>query len=154
MRLEVPRSVRSGDDFEAVLTLVPYDQVRDVHVTFALVDRFYQHDANGGIQTRSRRLERQLALLGEPLSGRRSHVLHARFKGPFPSTRHTDVAAEAVASVLGLVGFVVPGLRFTARNLREHGGYFVSASVRVGWLQRTFKRRVIAYYVGADLYVG
>jgi len=106
------------------------------------------------VQTRSRRLERQVALLGEPLSGRHSHVPTALFPGPFPATRHSDVIAEATASLLGLLGLVVPGLGFTARNLRQHGGYYVSATIRVGWLRRTFKRRVIAYYVGADLYVG
>ena len=154
MQLEVPRSVRSGDAFDATLTLVPYDGLPAVHVSFTLVDNFYQHEAGGGVETRSRRLDRQVALLGEPLAGRHSHVLHARFQAPFPATRHTDVVAEATASLLGALGLLVPGLRFTARNLREHGGYFVSATVRVGWLRRTFKRRIIAYYVGADLYVG
>ncbi len=154
MRLEVPDAVQSGETFEATLTLVPYDRIPAAHVTFTLVDRFYQHQDNGGVQTRSRQLERQVALYGEPLSGRRSHVLKALFPAPFPATRHTDVAAEALASLLGLLAFIVPGLGFTARNLREHGGYFVSAKVRVGWLRRTFKRRVFAYHVGSELYVG
>lgn len=154
MRLDVPDTVQSGQTFEATLTLVPYDRVPAAHVTFTLVDRFYQHQDDGGVQARSRRLERQVALFGEPLSGRRSHVLAAQFPAPFPATRHTDIVAEALASLLGVLGFVVPGLGFTARNLREHGGYFVSATVRVGWLRRTFKRRVIAYYVGSELYVG
>ncbi|MEJ2665830.1 MAG: zinc finger Ran-binding domain-containing protein [Deinococcales bacterium] len=153
IRLEVPRSVRSGEDFDATLTLVPYDHVEPVSVGFRLVDNFYQH-VQGSVETRSRSLGHQLALLGEPLSGRHTHVLHARFQAPFPATRHTDVIAEVLASLLGMIAFLVPGLAFTARNLREHGGYFVSASVRVGWLRRTFKRRVIAYYIGADLYVG
>ncbi|MEJ2290083.1 MAG: hypothetical protein P8Y13_09105 [Deinococcales bacterium] len=154
MRLEVPDTVQSGETFQATLTLVPYDRIPAAYVSFALVDRFYQHQANGGVETRSRQLERQVALFGEPLSGRRSHVLEALFPAPFPATRHTDIVAEALASLLGVLAFVVPGLGFTARNLRQHGGYFVSATVRVGWLRRTFKRRVIAYYVGSELYVG
>jgi ribosomal protein L32 len=154
MRLEVPGTAKSGEPFEATLTLVPYDRVAAVHVSFTLVDNFYQHTSDGSIQTRTRRLDRQLAMLGEPLSGRHSHVLKALFAAPFPASRHTDLVAEAVASLLGVLGFVVPGLGFTARNLRQHGGYFVSATVRVGWLRRTFKRRVITYFVGTDLYVG
>jgi len=154
MRLEVPRSVRSGEDFDAALTLVPYDGVPAVRVDFALVDNFYEHGRGNGIETRSRRLDHQVALLGEPLSGRHTHVLHARFQAPFPATRHTDLLAEVLASLLAPLGLLVPGLGLTARNLREHGGYFVRATVRVGWLRRTFKRRVIAFYVGADLFVG
>jgi len=106
------------------------------------------------VQTRSRRLDRQVALVGEPLSGRHTHVLKALFPAPFPSTPHTDVIAEVMASLLGVLGWVVPGLGFTARNLRQHGGYFVSATVRIGLLRRSFKRRVITYFVGTDLYVG
>lgn len=153
-RLEVPRSVRSGDDFDATLTLVPYDSVPVARVEFALVDNFYQHSGRAGVETRSRRLDHQVALAGERLSGRHAHVLHARFDAPFPATRHTDLLAEALASLLGPLGLLVPGLGFAARNLREHGGYFVRVTVRVGLLRRTFKRRVIAYFVGSDLYVG
>lgn len=154
MRLDVPGTVKSGEDFEAVLTLVPYDHLRSATVTFTLVDNFYQHAEGGGVETRTRRLGRQLALLREPLAGRHAHVLHARFVAPFPATRHSDIIAEVLASLFGALGWLVPGLAFTARNLRQHGGYFVSATVRLGWLRRTFKQRVIAYYVGADLYVG
>lgn len=154
-RLEVPDTVKSGEAFEAVLTLVPYRPLRNVHAEFRLVDNFYQHDASGGgVETRSRSLGRVLALLGEPLTGRRAHVLHAGFLAPFPATKHTDIVAEVMASLLAAFGWLVPGLAFTARNLRQHGGYFVSATVRVGWLRRTYKRRVIAYFVGADLFVG
>ena len=154
MRLTVPETARSGEPFEATLTLVPYDRVTPVHVTFTLVDNFYQRASDGSVQTRSRRLDRQVALVGEPLSGRHTHVLKALFPAPFPSTPHTDVIAEVMASLLGVLGWVVPGLGFTARNLRQHGGYFVSATVRIGLLRRTFKRRVITYFVGTDLYVG
>jgi hypothetical protein len=154
VELELPQTVRSGQPFRATLRLVPYDRVASAHVRFALRDNFYARGANGSVETRSRTLERQLALAGEPLSGRRLHEAQALFVGPFPASRHTDIVAEVMASLYGALAFVVPGLGLAARNLREHGGYYVEATVRVGWMRRTIKRRVIAFHLGEDLFVG
>ncbi len=152
--LTVPSTVKSGDTFDASVRLVPYDHLANVRVTIDLVDRFYERGSENSLQTRTRALERQVPLWGESLSGRRQHDLSARFVAPFPATRHTDTLAEVMASVYGLFAWAVPGLGLVARNLREHGGYYVRVTVRVGWLRRTLKRRVIAYYVGADLFMG
>lgn len=159
MKLAVPDTVRSGETFDAVVTLVPYEHLADVRVSIALVDNFYERgarsDGERSIEMRSRALERQVPLWGEGLSGRRQHDLTGRFLAPFPATRHSDIMAEVMASLYGAFAWLVPGLGFAARNLREHGGYFVQATVRVGWLRRTLKRRVIAYFVGGDdLFVG
>jgi hypothetical protein len=154
IKLDVPQTVKSGDTFDAVLRLVPYDHVADVRVAVALVDNFYQREEQGSVQTRTRRLERQVPLWGEGLSGRHQHDLTARFVAPFPATSHSDIIADVMASLFGALAWAVPGLGLAAHNLREHGGYYVQATVRVGLLRRTLKRRVIAYYVGKDLFVG
>ena len=154
MELSVPATVKTGDPFDATLTVVPYDGVPKVTVRFRLVDNFYERSGDTGIETKSNTLDAQVALLGEPLKGRRTTVLAARFLAPFPATRHSDIRADMNAAVLSLVSVVVPAAGWTARNLKEHGGYYVEATIRIGWMRRTLKRRVIAYALGADLLVG
>ncbi len=82
------------------------------------------------------------------------HCLRLTFRAPYPVTQHTSTAAEINADVLSLLSFIVPALRFQANNLREHGGYFVEARVRVGPLSRRFHKRIIAYSMGATIEVG
>jgi len=81
------------------------------------------------------------------MRGRREHVFQASFLAPAPSPAQHDVATELAASMLGGVGFLVPGLGHYARNLREHGGFFVRAVVRVGLWRRVYEQRVVAVMV-------
>lgn len=154
MSLTAPSPVKTGETFDAVLTLVPYDTLNHVTVNIRLVDNFYQRSGDTGVLTRTSTLDRQTLLRDTSLTGRRSRSLSAGFLAPFPTTPHTDVLAEINASVLGLLAWIVPAFAWSAQNLREHGGYFVEANVRVGWLRRTFKRRVIAYSLGDELRMG
>src|SRR5690606_930985 len=93
-------------------------------------------------------------LAGGALPGRRPSAFEARFLAPFPATRHSDVRAELAADVLDVVGTVVPALRWNATNLREHGGYVVVASVRVGWLARRLVTPVLVSHLGDGRHVG
>ncbi len=81
-------------------------------------------------------------------------MFEAGFVAPFPASKHSDVMAEISADVLDLLGRFVPALRWNASNLREHGGYVVEATVRVGWVTRRLHRRLIAYYIGEQIHVG
>lgn len=154
MRLEVPSTVKTGEPFEARLTLVPYDIIEHVSVRMRLVDNFYERSGDSGVATKTRTLASQRVLQRERLAGRRSKVLTARFIAPLPLTRHSDIRADINATVLSVVAFLVPAAGWTARNLKEHGGYYVEATVRIGLVRRKLKRRVIAYSLGADLLIG
>lgn len=150
---DVPAHVRAGEPFKVTLRLVPYGTVEAVDVRLGLVDRYY-HRSGDKVETRSRGLETRDLLRGGRLRGRRATVLEVEFLAPFPATPHTDVRAEITADVIGAVGWVVPALRQTARNLRQHGGYYVEARLRVGLLRRTLQKRVVSYHVGSDVFVG
>lgn len=153
VELTVPNHVRSGEEFEVGLKLVPYRSLDEVSLTFKLVDRFYQRTKDG-VDTASRQLESSRPLLRGTLGGRRSHTYTATFVAPFPVTPHTDVRAELTADVLGAAGVLVPALRHHAHNLREHGGYYVEARVRVGLLTRRLQKRVLCYLIGDSVHVG
>lgn len=151
MSLEAPRQVRSGQALELVLTLVPYQRVDGLDVRFELYDRYYQEVQRQGrkqVETRQRLLERLVMARDHSLAGRRSHHMHAVFDAPYPSTVHEHLGAKIMASLLEPLGFLVPGLRHHARNLREHGGFYVRATVRVGVFQRRFEQRVVSVYMG------
>lgn len=154
VELVVPPRAATGDEFTAELRLVPYVRLDRVWVTLALVDRFYERSGQSGVELRSRGLGSYRLLAGGALPGRRPSAFEARFLAPFPATRHSDVRAELAADVLDVVGTVVPALRWNATNLREHGGYVVVASVRVGWLPRRLVKRVLVYHIGDRLHVG
>jgi hypothetical protein len=150
--LHVPATVRTGQAFEAVLTLVPYDSIERVSVRIELVDRFYERVWRNGrrqTRTRSRTLERVDLQRGERIRGRREHAFHVGFLAPAPSLAQHDVATELTASLLGAFGAIVPGLGHYARNLREHGGFFVRAVVRFGPWRRVYEQRVTAVMVPA-----
>ncbi len=148
--LQVPATVRTGQAFEAILTLVPYTTLERVSVRIELVDRFYEHVTRRGrrqTRTRSRTLERYDLQRGEPVRGRREHAFHVAFVAPAPSLAQHDVTSEITASILGALGPIVPGLGHYARNLREHGGFFVRAVVRFGPWRRVYEQRVTAVVV-------
>jgi hypothetical protein len=152
--LSASEAVRTGEPFEAVLTLIPYRTLPRVWVRIELVDRYYEHVRRQGrrqTQLRSRVLDAFVLQSGEPLHGRREHAFHARFLAPVPSAAQHDVMSELVASALGVLGPIVPGVSHYAHNLREHGGFFVRAVVRVGIWRRVFERRVIAVVVPSAL---
>ena len=150
--LHVPATVRAGQRFEAVLTLVPYVRLDAVDVRFELVERTYEHVVHRGrrqTRTRSRVLERVQLQRSEPLYARREHVFAAGYDAPPPSLAHHDVASEMTASVLAVLAPLVPGLGHHARNLREHGGIFVRAVVRFGLWRRVYEQRVTPVIVPA-----
>lgn len=151
--LSVPNHVRSGEEFEVELKLVPYRTLQAVSLSFKLVDRFYARTRDG-VETASKQLESSKPLTKGTLSGRRSHVFGATFVAPFPVTPHTDVKAELIADLLGAAGALVPALRHHAQNLREHGGYYVETTVRVGLLSRRLQKRVLCYLIGDSVHVG
>ncbi|HZJ08784.1 MAG TPA: zinc finger Ran-binding domain-containing protein, partial [Trueperaceae bacterium] len=127
--LAVPDHSATGQPFSATLTLVPYRSLKRVSVNIRLVDRFYEREGTSGVKTSSRVLGSFQMLRSGELRGRRSAIFEAGFTTPFPATKHSDVMAEIGADVLDVVGRFVPALRWNARNLREHGGYIVEATV-------------------------
>lgn len=150
----VPAHAATGEPFTVTLSLVPYDTMDDVHIAVKLVDNFYTRSGDSGVETRSRALGSERVLSGGRLRGRRANVFSVEFITPFPATKHTDVMAEIMADVLDVLGVVVPAVRWNARNLREHGGYYVEATVRVGLVPRKLKKRIIAYHIGEQIYLG
>ena len=154
VELHVPDHAATGEQFAATLTLVPYTSLVGVSVDVRLLDRFYERNGDGNVTTRSRVLGSFALLRRGALKGRRSAVFEAGFVAPFPASKHSDVMAEISADVLDLLGRFVPALRWNASNLREHGGYVVEATVRVGWVTRRLHRRLIAYYIGEQIHFG
>jgi len=106
------------------------------------------------VQTRQRLVERVVLERGARLTGRREHGYSASFEAPFPTTVHEHLGAQLTASLLGPIGFLVPGLGHYARNLREHGGFYVRATVRSGIFRRRFEQRVIVVHVGPSIAFG
>jgi len=150
----VPAHSPTGEPFTVTLNLVPYDTMDNVSINLRLVDNFYARSGDTGVETRSRDLGSERVLRSGRLRGRRSNVFSVAFVTPFPATKHSDVMAEIMADFLDVIGLVVPAVRWNARNLREHGGYYVEATVRVGWIPRRLKKRVIAYHIGEQIYLG
>lgn len=153
VELVVPPHVRSGDDLVVELKLVPYETVSPVFVDVRFVDRFFE-TKDDKVETARHELGSARLLARATLRGRRSTTVTARFVAPFPATEHQSFQADLLADVLGLLSYVLPALAWQARNLREHGGYYVEAVVRVGLLTRRYHKRVISYLVGTRLYVG
>ena len=156
-RVEAPTTVRTGRPFELTLTLVPYERVEPVDVTIELIDRYYADVERRGrkqVETRQRLVERVVLERGARLTGRREHGYRAAFDAPFPSTVHEHLGAKITASILEPLGFLVPGLRHYAENLREHGGFYVRATVRSGIFRRRFEQRVIVVHLGATIEFG
>lgn len=148
--LSVPRTVRTGLPFDAVVTLVPYERLERVWVTIELVDRFFETVHRGGrrsVRTRSRVVERIRLQAGESVAGRREATFIATFHAPVPSIAHGSVHAEIQASIAAFFGPLVPGLAHHARNLRQHGGYHVRARIRTGLWRRAYEQQVISVMV-------
>lgn len=150
----VPAHSPTGQPFAVSLNMVPYDTMDNVSITLRLVDNFYTRSGDSGVETQSRDLGSERVLRSGRLRGRRANVFSVEFLTPFPATKHSDVMAEIMADVLDVIGLVVPAVRWNARNLREHGGYFVEASIRVGLIPRKLKKRVIAYHIAEQIYLG
>lgn len=153
VELTVPHHVRSGEEFEVQMKLVPYRALSPVSLTFRFVDRFYERTKDG-VNTASRQLERAEPLQRATLGARRANAFSATFVAPFPVTPHTDVRAEISADILGAAGILVPSLRLHAQNLREHGGYYVEARLSVGLIARRYQKRVLCYLIGESVHVG
>lgn len=154
VEIDVPQRLKAGEPLVATVKLVPYEPTAPVTVRLRLVDRFYRDKKHGGVETAEQRLEEQVLLSGGRLPGRRLTRLSGTFVAPFPMTPHSSFQADMAADTLGILAFLIPSLSWQARNLREHGGYYVEAHVRVGLLSRRYHKRVLTYFVGADLFVG
>jgi len=151
--LRVPQTLRVGQAFEAVLTLVPYATLERVRVDVELIDRYFVkvvRDGHRQSSARSRLVERH-AMEVVPLRGRREHAFQVQLFAPVPTASQHDVQSEMLASLLGAFGPIVPGLGHYARNLREHGGFFVRAVVRFGIWRRTYEQRVVVVMVPPEL---
>lgn len=153
LELAVPAHARAGDDLLVEVRLTPYRTLENVSVKLRLVDRFYRRTGDGDELARRQLGSAELLVKGR-LRGRRVTSLSHAFVAPFPDTPHESIRADLLAGLVGLLAFAVPALAWQARNMREHGGYYVEAEVRVGRLRRRYHRRVITYFVGADLHVG
>lgn len=157
IRVEVPSAVRTERPFEVTLTLVPYQRVEPCDVTIELIDRFYvdvEHRGRRQVTAQQQLLDRVILERGARLSGRREHGYRASFDAPFPATVHEHLGAKITASIIEPLGFLIPGLRHYARNLREHGGFFVRATVGSGIFRRRFEQRVIVVHLGATIAFG
>lgn len=150
----VPAHSATGKTFAVSLSMVPYDTLDNVSVNLRFVDNFYARSGDNGVETKSQDLGSQRVLSNGRLRGRRTNVFSTEFLTPFPATKHSDVMADITADVLDVIGLIVPAVRWNARNLREHGGYYVEATVRVGLIPRKLKKRVIAYHLGEQLFLG
>lgn len=153
VELVVPPHAAAGSEFEATLKLVPYSITENVTVKLSLVDRYYE-EKGSEIELRTKKLEAVGSLTRGRLPGRRKTEFSTTFLAPFPLTQHTYMRAEQNAAVLSFLSIFFPALRFQAANLREHGGYYVQAYVRVGWLSRRFHKRVLTYAFGSRVHVG
>jgi hypothetical protein len=152
-----PTQARTGQPIEVRLTLVPYARVDGVHIAIDLVDRYYvnvQRRGRTSVETRQRVVDREVLEQGAFLAGRREHLYRVTFDAPFPSTIHEHVGAKLLASVMEPLGWVVPGLRHQARNLREHGGFYVRARIRSGLFRRSFEQRVVVVHIGSTIEFG
>ncbi len=153
IELQVPPHAAAGSVFQARLKLVPYSVLENVTVKFSFSDRFYE-DNGREPELRTKRLEANRVLTRGRLPGRRKTELGADFMAPFPMTQHTHMQAELNASFLAFLSLFVPSLKFAARNMKEHGGYYVEAYVRVGLLSRRYHKRVITYAIGDQIHIG
>lgn len=153
LEVVVPPHVKSGEELNVEVRLVPYATVGPVSVDVRLVDRFYVK-VDDRVETAKRELGSTSLLKRGRLRGRRLTSLSARFVAPFPATTHQSFQVDVMADLLGILAFAIPALGWQARNLKEHGGYYVEAVVRVGPLTRRYHKRVLSYLVGERLYVG
>jgi hypothetical protein len=155
--VETPTSVRTGGPFEVRLALVPYAGIDGLDLTVELIDRYYVNVRRKGrstVATRQRLVERVVLERRARLAGRREHVYRVSLDTPFPSTIHEHLGAKIMASVMEPFGWLVPGLRHRARNLREHGGFFVRVTVGSGPFRRRFERRVVVVHLGSTIQFG
>lgn len=154
IELTTPAHARTGEAFTVGLKVVPYLRLDGVTVALSLLDRYYERSGDSGVDTRTQRLAGHVLLGNGTLLGRREARFESTFVAPFPTRRHSDVKAEIAADVMDAMGFLVPAARWNAKNLREHGGYVVVASIRVGWVPRKLVKRVFVYYLGDTVHVG
>ena len=153
IELQVPPHAAAGSIFQARLKLVPYGTVENVTVRFSFSDRFYESNGKD-VELRTRKLEAEQVLTRGRLPGRRRTELSSEFMAPFPLTKHTYMQAELNAGFLSFLAIFVPSLKFAAKNVAEHGGYYVEAYVRVGMLSRRYHKRVVTYAIGSQIHIG
>lgn len=151
--LNTPPHAQAGSTVHAELKLVPYQTIENVTVKVNFKDHYYE-GAGTQAEAKVQELASTAALTRARLPGRRATTVSVGFMAPFPASKHTNVNAEMMADVLDVLGFLVPTLKFNAANMREHGGYYVEARVRVGLLSRKYRRRVITYHLGGSVHVG
>lgn len=153
IELQVPPHAAAGAVFRARLKLVPYATVENITVRFSFSDRFYETKGKE-VELRTRKLEAEQVLTRGRLPGRRKTELSSGFMAPFPLTKHTYMQAEMNAGLLSFLAIFVPSFKFAAKNVAEHGGYYVEAYVRVGMLSRRYHKRVVTYAMGNQIHIG
>lgn len=152
IRLVVPPHAQTDTPFDVELVLIPYRRVPDVSIRIDLVENTYRRSPGRSdrLALRSERLARHSIQSGAPLRGRRVHHVETTFTAPLPNMDVHDTLAEIQASLLAPFAWLVPGLGEAARNLREHGGVRVRASVHAGPYRRVLERRIVIYMLGTD----
>lgn len=152
IRLALPPHAATDTPFDVELVLVPYRRVPNVTIRIDLVENTYRRTPGRGdrLALRSERLARHRIQTGAPLGGRRVHHVETTFVAPLPNMEVHDTLAEIQASLLAPLAWLVPGLGQAARNLREHGGVRVRASVGVGPYRRVLERRIVIYMLGTE----
>jgi hypothetical protein len=145
-----PREARTLQPFPVTVRLVPYRRIGHVHVIVEFYENTYDRvkDAAGRTTTkrRSERLARHVERFERGLRGRREVRVEAEFVPPYPTSAMRDVRSELLASVLAPLRWLLPSMADTARNLREHGGFWVRVTVKVGLLRMSVDRRVVVYF--------
>jgi len=152
VRLEMPAHAPSDREFDVELVLVPYHHIAKASVTVELLENTYQRTLgkSSDVALRSRRLARHRLRRDAPLAGRRVTHLQTSLLAPLPNPHVHDVTAELQASLFAALAWLVPGLGEAARNLREHGGVRVRATLRVGPFRQVIERRIIVYLRSGD----
>lgn len=153
VELIVPNHARAGKLVACQLRLLPYASTRNVSVRMSLKDQFFEKDGQHA-GPRKRRLASFDVIEGRVLPGAVPTELAVAFEAPFPITAHTSLTAETLADVSRVLSYVMPGLRLTAENMKEFGGYYVEARVRVGIIPRTYRKRLITYFDGSTFVIG
>ncbi len=152
LELEVPERLRAGSLLEPHVRLLPYAQVRGLHITISFHEQYFSNDPQPA--RKSRRLGRVRLNAGQPLRGRREHVFATDFLAPVPALRYTHLVNEMTTSALRVLGYVIPEAAIAAVNASEHGGFHVRLQLRRGLLVRRIERRVIIWSDTGTILVG
>ncbi len=143
--IHAPDTIKAREEFEVDVNLVPYQTIQNVSVAIDLEDRYFEQNANGQWTAGRRNRDGHMMASKETLHGGRPACFACRFKAPMPSFQHQNLSMEMQASLLRLVGWLVPGVSQLAKNMKEHGGFFVRVRIGIGLFHRNIHRRIVTY---------